>query len=153
MRWRHRVAVQLVWRLLELRAMRTGAENLKPTLGGADIFFKCEHCGIALVVDPTAAGVTLKCERCDKPIIVPLIAGPRSEPGSPSSSSIEKLAELRRHLKENESQRTEINGYINQLSIQLHRWRLRLQSLDERNSQLVGEVADLDGGNHPPASS
>ena len=33
------------------------------------------------------------------------------------------MAELRRHLRENESQRTEIKGYINQLSIQLHRWQ------------------------------
>lgn len=56
-----------------------------------------------------------------------------------------KMAELQRHLKENESQRTEINGYINQLSIQLHRWQLRLQTLNERNKQLADEMAGLDG--------
>jgi chromosome segregation ATPase len=55
-----------------------------------------------------------------------------------------KLAELQRHLKENESQRTEINGYINQLSIQLHRWQLRLQTLNERNKQLTDEMVGLD---------
>ena len=53
----------------------------------------------------------------------------------------EKLAELRRHLKENESQRTEVNGYINQLSIQLHRWQIRIQTLDERNKELTAEIA------------
>jgi hypothetical protein len=44
-------------------------------------------------------------------------------------------------LKENESQRTEITGYINQLNIQLHRWQLRLQTLNERKQQLEAELA------------
>jgi len=62
--------------------------------------------------------------------------------GNLAAGSIqERLAELRRHLRENESQRTEINGNINQLSIQLHRWQNRLQTLDERNKQLTDEVA------------
>ena len=39
-----------------------------------------------------------------------------------------------------ESQRTEINGYINQLSIQLHRWQIRLQTLNERNKQITDEM-------------
>ena len=51
------------------------------------------------------------------------------------------MAELRRHLKENESQRTEVNGYINQLNIQLHRWQIRIQTLDKRNKELTDEVA------------
>jgi len=61
------------------------------------------------------------------------------------------VAELQRHLKENESQRTEINGYINQLSIQLHRWQLRLQTLDERNKELTGQMTGATGaGNSGP---
>ena len=47
-------------------------------------------------------------------------------------------------MKENESQRTEITSYINQLSIQLHRWQLRLQTLNERQKQLHAEMARLD---------
>jgi hypothetical protein len=47
---------------------------------------------------------------------------------------------LRRQLKENESQRTEVTGYINQLSIQLHRWQLRLQTLEERRKQLENDL-------------
>jgi len=43
-------------------------------------------------------------------------------------------------LKENESQRTEITSYINQLSIQLHRWKLRLQTLNERKTELEEEL-------------
>jgi chromosome segregation ATPase len=68
-------------------------------------------------------------------------------------SAAVKLAELQCHLKENESQRTEINGYINQLSIQLHRWQLRLQTLNERNKQLADEMAGLDGAERPQTSS
>jgi hypothetical protein len=48
-------------------------------------------------------------------------------------------------LKENESQRTEITGYINQLSIQLHRWQLRLTSLNERQQKLQAELAEVSG--------
>jgi chromosome segregation ATPase len=61
----------------------------------------------------------------------------------------EKLDELQRHLKENESQRTEINGYINQLSIQLHRWQLRLQTLNERNKELNNAICNLATAGHP----
>ena len=52
----------------------------------------------------------------------------------------DKVSELRRQLKENESQRTEVTGYINQLSIQLHRWQLRLQTLEERRKQLENDL-------------
>ena len=64
--------------------------------------------------------------------------------GSVTPETIEeRLAELRRHLKENESQRTEVNGYINQLSIQLHRWQLRIQTLDERTkAEPMAQVVD-----------
>ena len=53
------------------------------------------------------------------------------------------MADLQRRMKENESQRTEITSYINQLSIQLHRWQLRLQTLNEREKQLQSEIAKL----------
>ena len=54
-----------------------------------------------------------------------------------------KISELQHQLTENESQRTEITGYINQLSIQLHRWQLRLQTLNERQKKLQDELAAL----------
>jgi hypothetical protein len=46
-----------------------------------------------------------------------------------------KVDDLLRRLKENESQRTEITRYISQLNIQLHRWQLRLQTLNERKKE------------------
>jgi chromosome segregation ATPase len=54
-----------------------------------------------------------------------------------------RISDLQHQLKENESQRTEITSYINQHSIQLHRWQLRLQSLNERQQKLEAELATL----------
>lgn len=76
---------------------------------------------------------------------------PRSNAGCLSANMSatlvgEKATELQCHLRENESQRTEINGYINQLNIQLHRWQLRLQTLNERNAQLKADLSNLAGG-------
>ena len=117
----------------------------------ADIFFKCEHCGVPLVVDGTAAGMTLQCQQCGKPANVPVSSTVNAATQSPLPSVSAKLAELQGHLKENEAQRTEINGYINQLSIQLHRWQLRLQTLNERNKQLADEMTGLDRTHRPQA--
>jgi hypothetical protein len=81
--------------------------------------------------------MTLPCQKCGKATVVPALApigAPRQSGSSGDPNS--RVAELRRQLKENESQRTEVTGYINQLSIQLHRWQLRLQTLEERRQQL-----------------
>ena len=48
--------------------------------------------------------------------------------------------EIRGKLTENESQRAEVTGNINQLTIQLHRWQLRLQTLNDRKAQLEKEL-------------
>ena len=126
--------------------MQSSAPAKAPADAEGDVFFPCERCGTPLVVDGAAAGLTLNCQRCGGPTTVPHPSAAHSPEGlapeSMSPESIEeRLAELRRHLKENESQRTEINGYINQLSIQLHRWQIRIQTLDERNKELTDEVA------------
>ena len=119
--------------------MKIGAE---PTVeGNSDLFFKCENCGTALVVDAAAAGMTLKCERCGAPTTVPHAFAPGASPRP--ALSPERRLELQNQLKENESQRTEINGYINQLSIQLHRWQLRLQDLEKRNKELTEELTGV----------
>ena len=107
-----------------------------PKTEPSDITFVCVHCSSALVVDAAAQGMTLECQRCGKPTPVPSIPM-RSEmpPGEES-----RIADIRRQLRENESQRTEITTYINQLSIQLHRWQLRLQTLNERKRDLETEL-------------
>src|SRR3954471_19284344 len=109
-------------------------ESQGPAVEAApDITFACLHCKTPLVVATAAAGMTLDCQRCGKPTSVPFAA-------SHAAPSPEKMADLQRHMKENDSQRTEVTGYINQLSIQLHRWQLRLQMLNERRKELDAEL-------------
>ena len=99
-----------------------------------DLLFKCQHCASPLVVNAAAAGMTLNCQRCGKPTLVP-VTSPSAGTASP-----QELTDLQRKLKENESQRTEVTSYINQLSIQVHRWKLRLQTLNERKTELEEEL-------------
>ena len=86
------------------------------------------------MVDAAAAGMTLTCEKCRKPTRVPHPAP------TPAVENGAKISDLQNQLKENESQRTEITGYINQHSIQLHRWQLRLKSLNERQQKLEADL-------------
>ncbi len=104
---------------------------------GRDIVFACVHCATSYVVDEAAAGVTLQCQHCGKPIKVP------SSGLKAAAAHAVRISELQDQLKENESQRVEIASYINQHSIQLHRWELRLKSLNERQQKLQGEMSSL----------
>jgi transcription elongation factor Elf1 len=106
-----------------------------------DIYFDCQHCSSPLVVDVAAAGMTLECQRCGKPTHVPAILAAAAA----TASTDEIRAELQRHLKENASQRTEVIGYINQLSIQLHRWQHRLKTMSERETELEIQIAAVTG--------
>jgi transcription elongation factor Elf1 len=105
----------------------------------SDIVFACDHCGTSLVVDAAAAGLSVNCQNCDKPIRVP------AAPSENAAENAVRISDLQHQLKENQSQRTEITGYINQLSIQLHRWQLRLQTLNERQQKLEAELAQICG--------
>ena len=98
-----------------------------------DIFFHCQHCKAALVANRSAAGMNLACQKCGEQTLVP-------KPETPTANAIAYTEEMQRKLKENESQRAEVSGYINQLTIQLHRWQLRLQTLNERKAQLEKEL-------------
>src|SRR6476469_6220376 len=102
-----------------------------------DIVFACSHCSTSFVVDAAAAGMTLDCQKCGKPTIVPKVTV------EAAAENAVRISDLQHQLKENESQRTEITSYINQLSIQLHRWQLRLKSLNERQQKLEAELATL----------
>ena len=114
---------------------QTGGSTLSAQESSSDIVFACTHCSASFVVDSAAAGMTLDCQKCGKPTTVP---NPALEAAAGNSI---KISDLQHQLKENESQRIEITGYINQLSIQLHRWQLRLQTLKERQQKLQTELA------------
>ena len=125
--------------LLILPLMPSTSANAEKAVPGEDIVFGCPNCAASFVVDSAAAGMTLNCQKCNSPTTVP---HPTLEADTATST---KISELQHQLKENESQRTEITGYINQLSIQLHRWQLRLQTLKERQEKLQTEIATLKG--------
>jgi DNA-directed RNA polymerase subunit RPC12/RpoP len=114
---------------------QTGGSTLSASESSSDIVFACANCSASFVVDSAAAGMTINCQKCSSPTTVP---HPAVEAVAENSN---KISELQHQLKENESQRTEITGYINQLSIQLHRWQLRLQTLKERQEKLQTELA------------
>jgi transcription elongation factor Elf1 len=116
-----------------------GGSTLSPQKSSSDIIFACIHCAASFVVDSAAAGMTLNCQKCGKPTTVP---SPDLNLAAGNSS---KISDLQHQLKENESQRTEITGYINQLGIQLHRWQLRLQTLKERQEKLENDLAAIRG--------
>jgi transcription elongation factor Elf1 len=113
----------------------TGSSTSPLQAPSSDIVFACSHCATSFVVDAAAAGMTLDCQNCGKPTTVPKVSV------EVAAENAARIADLQHQLKENESQRTEITSYINQHSIQLHRWQLRLQSLNERQQKLEGELA------------
>lgn len=79
----------------------------------------------------------MHCQNCGNTAAVP-------SPGFVSSAeNTVRTSELHHQLKENESQRTEVTSYINQLNIQLHRWQLRLKDLNERQKKLQAELATV----------
>jgi transcription elongation factor Elf1 len=114
----------------------TTAPAPQPT---SDIVFGCGHCATKFVVDAAAAGLAIQCQKCGQPITVP---NPALEVAAAEAL---KISDLQHQLKENESQRTEITSYIHQHSIQLHRWQLRLKSLNERQEKLKAELAAISG--------
>jgi len=77
--------------------------------------------------------MNLACQKCGEQTLVP-------KPAEPDGNALAYADEIRGKLKENESQRAEVTGYINQLTIQLHRWQLRLQTLSERKAQLEKDL-------------
>ncbi len=104
--------------------------------------FACTHCATSFVVDAAAAGLAIQCQSCGKPTRVPKQSAPAVET---NAANAVRISDLQHQLKENASQRTEITGYINQLSIQLHRWQLRLKDLNERKAKLDAELNTITG--------
>ena len=105
-----------------------------------DITFACIHCNSPLVVEAAAAGMTLPCQQCKKPTPVPDLSS------GETAKVLVHPADLQRRLKENEAQRAEVIGCINQLTIQIHRWKLRLQTLEERRRDLESQLSSQKAG-------
>ena len=114
--------------------VQTAKNTLRRVAADPDIFFHCDHCKAALVANRSAAGMNLSCQKCGQLTSVPKLE-------EPNTNALAYAEELRGKLTENESQRAEVTGHINQLTIQLHRWQLRLQMLNDRRAQLEKELS------------
>src|SRR5436309_902346 len=113
--------------------MQSANHSVRKVESDPDIFFHCQHCKAALVANRSAGGMSLACQKCGRQTPVPKV-----EEGN--ATAFTYADEIRGKLKENESQRAEVTGYINQLTIQLHRWQLRLQTLNDRKAQLEKQL-------------
>jgi DNA-directed RNA polymerase subunit M/transcription elongation factor TFIIS len=136
-----------------------------------DIQFDCPHCNNILVVDKDGAGMELGCPHCGHPVTVPDFSGPNhSFPAfSPaetaetqtvfdfSGKSVQELRDLQEQLshrlKENKSQRTEIQGYINKATIELHRFQIQMGRLNSRNQEMESELDALSNRLSAPGAS
>ena len=130
-----------------------------------DIVFDCPHCRGELVVDQDGAGMTLSCSHCGRNVTVPSRVTTTSAPAvrpddgaaaaaqdpqsmmrafgfdlQPSDQVRKRHDELKLHLKENQSQTTEMRGHVNRTTIELHRHQLRLQKLQDRQAAIEAEL-------------
>jgi hypothetical protein len=134
-----------------------------------DIVFECPHCGGELVVDMDGAGMKVACTLCNGAIVVPEYRGPSlqflqaatakltkaiqtARNASPkkfhfeehSSDELKRIqSELQRALRESQAQTTEVRGHIHHATIQLHRYQLKLEVIQERQSELKAELDAL----------
>jgi len=139
----------------------TGHSDLQ--VRASDIQFECTHCANILIVDREGVGMKLACPHCGDEIEVPAksdVLDPSKNHGAKKQSKAnpalqttfdfadksaadldEHIQKLQRKLKENASQRTEIQGYINQETIKLHRRKLQLEKLLDKQGALDAEIA------------
>jgi hypothetical protein len=134
-----------------------------------DIVFDCPHCGGELIVDMDGAGMEVACALCNAPVVIPEYHGPSlhflqaatakltkaiqtARSASPkkfhfeghSPEELEQIqSELQRALRETQAQTTEVRGHIHHATIQLHRYQLKLEVIQERQSELKAELDAL----------
>jgi hypothetical protein len=131
-----------------------------------DIVFECPHCHGELVVDLEGAGLAFSCVHCGQSVTVPEYHGPslyfleqatakltealrnarRAAPkkfdltGRTADELMERRTDLERQLQEMREQSAEIRGQVNHAMIQLHRYQLKLEMLNESHAELETEL-------------
>jgi hypothetical protein len=131
-----------------------------------DIVFECPHCHGELVVDLEGAGLSLACVHCGQTVTVPEYHGPslhfleaatskltealrNARKGSPrkfefsnrsAAELVARRAELERQSEEIRAQSAELRGQVNHALIQLHRYQLKLEMLNESQAELDTEL-------------
>src|ERR1700751_2137567 len=133
------------------------------------IVFVCPPCGGELIVDSDGACMNVACALCGGALLVPEYHGPSlqflqaatarltkaiqtARSASPkrflfegrSSDELKRMeSDLQRALRENQAQKTEVRGNIHHATIQLHRYQLKLEVTQERQSELKAELDAL----------
>jgi|HubBroStandDraft_4_1064222.scaffolds.fasta_scaffold184876_2 hypothetical protein len=131
-----------------------------------DIVFDCPHCHGELVVDLEGAGLSLTCVHCGQAVTVPEYHGPslhfleaatskltealrNARKGSPrkfdfgnrpAADLVALRTELERQSQEIQAQSAELRGQVNHALIQLHRYQLKLEMLNESQAELETEL-------------
>jgi hypothetical protein len=131
-----------------------------------DIVFECPHCKGELVVDLDGAGLTLACVHCGQSVTVPEYHGPslhfleaatakltealrNARKGSPRKFDLSnrtpgdlvlRRTELERQIQEIQAQTAELRGQVNHALIQLHRYQLKLEMLNESQAERETEL-------------
>jgi predicted RNA-binding Zn-ribbon protein involved in translation (DUF1610 family) len=134
-----------------------------------DIVFDCPNCGGELAIDMDGAGLEVNCAHCGKAVIVPAYHGPSLQFLQAATSKLAKAIQAARNaspkrfhfegrtpedlrrrqnelqgaLQESQTQLTEIKGHIHHATIQLHRYQLKLEVIQERQSEIKGELEAL----------
>ena len=134
-----------------------------------DIVFDCPNCGGELAIDMDGAGLEVHCAHCGNAVIAPEYHGPSLQFLQAATSKLAKAIqaarnaspkkfhfegrtpedlrrrqnELQRTLRESQTQLTEIKGHIHHATIQLHRYQLKLEVIQERQSELKVELEAL----------
>jgi hypothetical protein len=134
-----------------------------------DIVFDCQHCGGELVVDMDGAGMKVACALCNGSLVVPEYNGPSLQFLQAATAKLTKAIQtarnalpkkfhfeghsseelkriqndLQRAIRENQAQTTEVRGRIHHATIQLHRFQLKLEVIQERQSELKAELDAL----------
>jgi hypothetical protein len=136
-----------------------------------DIVFDCPHCRGELIVDQEGKGLDVACPLCQKPVKVPeyhgaslqflqaataklataVRAARRASPrqfefeGKTPEELDQRRADLQKAIRENQAQAMEIKGQIHHATIQLHRYQLKLEVIQERQGELKAEIDALGG--------
>jgi predicted Zn finger-like uncharacterized protein len=134
-----------------------------------DIVFDCPQCGGELAIDMDGAGMEVQCAHCGHVLTVPEYHGPSLQFLQAATSKLAKAIqaarnaspkkfhfegnteddlkhrqnELQHALHESQTQLAEIKGHIHHATIQLHRYQLKVEVIQERQSELKAELDAL----------
>jgi len=131
-----------------------------------DIVFECPHCHQELVVDLEGAGLAVSCAHCGQSVSVPEYHGPslyfleeatskltealrNARKAAPKKFDLTnrtaddlmaRRTELEHQLQELRAESAELRGQVNHAMIQLHRYQLKLEMLNESHGELEMEL-------------